>query len=230
VPDLRARGHTAYAPTLTGLGERDHLLAPDVDLELHVTDVLRLLEFEGLSRVTLAGHGYGGAVVQRVASLVPERIGRVAFLDALLVPDGGTLHDALGAAAVETLRARAYDDDDVPVYAPDAGLLLDGLTKRDADWVEDRLRPMPAAPFAQRLDLGAFFALDAPVTFVRCVRGDPAASAPFAGRLGWPVGEIDAGHLPMVAKPEPVAEWLDNFVRQPAARLTGVRDARDVSP
>ncbi len=89
---------------------------------------------------------------------------------------------------------------------------------------------MPVAPFEERLDLDAFFALDVPVAYVRPTRGDPAASAAFAERQGWPVGEIDAGHLPMVAKPEPVAEWLDNFVRQPAARLTRIRPAHDISP
>ena len=34
--ELRARGHEAYAPTLTGFGDRSHLLAPD--FETFVTD------------------------------------------------------------------------------------------------------------------------------------------------------------------------------------------------
>lgn len=218
-PDLRLRGHTVYTPTLTGLGERDHLLGADVDLELHATDVLRALEYEDLQRLTIVGHGYGGAVVQRVAALAPERIGRVLLLDALLAPPGATIHEALGPSAVAALRTRAYDDDGVPVYAPDAGLLLDGLIKRDAGWVEDRLTPMPVAPYQQRLAPGAPFPPDKPLLYVRCTGGDPAAagSAAVARQWGWRVQEIAAGHLPMIAKPEPTAELLDNFVRQPAA-------------
>ena len=36
---LEKRGHKVFAPTLTGLGERVHLLTPAVDLDTHVTDV-----------------------------------------------------------------------------------------------------------------------------------------------------------------------------------------------
>ena len=32
---LRAEGHEVHAPSLTGLGDRAHLLGPHVDLHLH---------------------------------------------------------------------------------------------------------------------------------------------------------------------------------------------------
>ncbi|MFZ3249884.1 MAG: alpha/beta fold hydrolase, partial [Pseudolabrys sp.] len=43
---LRARGHRVFTPTLTGLGERAHLLHPKVDLSLHVADVLGVIKYE----------------------------------------------------------------------------------------------------------------------------------------------------------------------------------------
>lgn len=218
--DLRARGHIVHTPTLTGLGERDHLLGPDIDLELHATDVLNLLEYEGLQRAVLVGHGYGGAVAQRVAALAPERVGRLLFLDALLARPGTSIAATLGTAA-ETLQTRAYIDEGIAVYAPDTGLLLDSLPKRDADWVEDRLVPMPSAPFHDTLDLAAFFALDRPVIVVRPLRGDPAATVAdeIAREFGFPAHEIDGGHLVMITKPDATAELIDNFARQPAARF-----------
>lgn len=216
-PDLRARGHAVHTPTLTGLGERDHLLGPDVDLEMHATDVLSLLDYEGIDRAILVGHGYGGAVVQRVAALAPERVGRLVFLDPLLAREGASLIETLGADAVG-LRARAYDDDGVSVYPPDIGLLLDGLAGRDADWVEDRLAPMPVAPYEQTVDLAAFFALDRPTLAVRPSRGDRLAASglALAAARGYQTHEIAGGHLVMITKPEPTAELLDNFARQPA--------------
>ena len=219
-PDLRSRGHTVYTPTLTGLGEREHLLDTDIDLELHATDILNLLDYEGLDRAILVGHGYGGAVVQRVTALAPERVGRLVFLDPLLARDGLSLHATLGAEA-DALRARAYNDDGVNVYAPDTGLLLNGLAGRDADWVEDRLTPMPVAPFEQALDLATFFALDRPTLAVRPSRGDRLAAIglALATDRGEPIREIVGGHLMMIAKPEPTAELLDNFARQPASRF-----------
>jgi hypothetical protein len=45
---LRAAGHEAYAPTLTGLGERIHLMNPSINLDTHVTDVANVIKEEGL--------------------------------------------------------------------------------------------------------------------------------------------------------------------------------------
>ncbi len=54
VPFLRAAGHDAHTPTLTGLGERRHLAHPDVDLDTHVQDIVNFLECENLDNVVLA--------------------------------------------------------------------------------------------------------------------------------------------------------------------------------
>ena len=45
-PLLRARGHDAWTPTLTGFGDRSHLGAGMVDLRLHCRDVVETLETE----------------------------------------------------------------------------------------------------------------------------------------------------------------------------------------
>ena len=66
-PLLRAAGHVVYTPTLTGLGERAHLLSPAIDLGTHVEDVVRVLHYEDLSDVVLVGHSYGGMVITGVA-------------------------------------------------------------------------------------------------------------------------------------------------------------------
>src|SRR6185295_9033166 len=78
---LRARGHEVYTPTLTGLGERAHLLSAAVDLDLHVTDVVNVLEYEDLRDVILVGHSYGGMVITGVADRATDRIGHIVFLD-----------------------------------------------------------------------------------------------------------------------------------------------------
>ena len=36
---LRERGHDVFTPTLTGMGEREHLSRPEVGLATHVEDV-----------------------------------------------------------------------------------------------------------------------------------------------------------------------------------------------
>src|SRR5258708_28931805 len=59
---LRSAGHEVHAPTMTGVGERSHLVGPHVDLSLHVRDVAAVLHYEDLSDVILVGPSYGGVV------------------------------------------------------------------------------------------------------------------------------------------------------------------------
>ena len=85
---LRARGHRAYAITLTGLGNRQHRLRAGVDLDTHVEDVVQLLETGNLSEVILLGHSYAGMVLSGVLDLAPDRIAAALYVDAF-VPDNG---------------------------------------------------------------------------------------------------------------------------------------------
>ncbi|MGH2469054.1 MAG: alpha/beta fold hydrolase, partial [Chloroflexota bacterium] len=93
---LQSAGHVVYAPTLTGLGERAHLLSADVDLDMHIRDVVTMLQFEDLHEVILVGHSYGGMVVTGVADQMPERITHLVYLDAFLPQDGQSLYDLGG--------------------------------------------------------------------------------------------------------------------------------------
>ncbi|MBT9246393.1 hypothetical protein KM031_19150 (plasmid) [Gemmobacter fulvus] len=46
---LHGKDHRVFTPTLTGLGERSHLLSPAVTLDTHVADVVNLFEWEDLT-------------------------------------------------------------------------------------------------------------------------------------------------------------------------------------
>src|SRR5260221_7032991 len=92
---LQARGHEVFTPTLTGVGERSHLLSRHVNLDTHIDDVVNLIRWEELSDVVLCGHSYGGCVISGVADRVPDRIGALVYLDAFVLEDGQSLHDTL---------------------------------------------------------------------------------------------------------------------------------------
>src|SRR5881275_3189719 len=53
---LEKRGHKVFAPTLTGLGERCHLIDPKVNLATHITDIVNVIKWEGLKDIVLVGH------------------------------------------------------------------------------------------------------------------------------------------------------------------------------
>jgi len=40
---LEKQGHKVFSPTLTGLGERSHLLSRDIHLDTHITEVVYLV-------------------------------------------------------------------------------------------------------------------------------------------------------------------------------------------
>jgi pimeloyl-ACP methyl ester carboxylesterase len=140
-PLLRKAGHEVFTPTLTGLGERVHLLSPEVDLETHVTDIVNVLKYEDLTDVVLVGHSYSGVVVGVVSHRVPERIAQVIYLDALVPENGKSIRDLHADhglhESVQRARQRLETEPDgwkdAPP-APDAPVL--GVTEQaDIAWM-----------------------------------------------------------------------------------------------
>src|SRR5918996_4023353 len=102
-PILRAAGHDVYTPTMTGVGERSHLVGSDVDLDLHIRDITAVLHYEDLRDVILVGHSYGGMVITGVADRAADRIGRLVYLDAANPVNGQSLVDVAGPI-IEAVR------------------------------------------------------------------------------------------------------------------------------
>ena len=88
-PRLRKMGHEVYAPTLTGIGERKHLLSREINLDTHIQDVIGVIDEEDLSDIVLVGHSYGGMVISGVADRVPEKVATLVYLDAFLPESRG---------------------------------------------------------------------------------------------------------------------------------------------
>ncbi|MDQ8201767.1 alpha/beta hydrolase [Pelagicoccus sp. SDUM812003] len=93
---LEAEGHRVYRAHLTGHGQRAHLASPEIDLSLHIEDVIALIEWEQLQDVSLVGHSYGGMVITGVADRVPERLNRLIYLDAIVPEHGESVNSAFG--------------------------------------------------------------------------------------------------------------------------------------
>ena len=102
---LRNGGHKVFTPTLTGLGERSHLLRTGIDIGTHITDVVNVLKWERLSDVVLCGHSYGGFVISGVAEQMASAIRSIVFLDAFVPNDGDTTQNLTSAAVQEAIRA-----------------------------------------------------------------------------------------------------------------------------
>jgi pimeloyl-ACP methyl ester carboxylesterase len=209
---MRAQGHEVYTPTLTGLGEREHLLSPAVDLETHITDVVKLLQFEDLSEVILVGHSYGGMVITGVADRASERIRNLVFLDAAMPQNGQSLVDHAGPFMLAArTRSRIVNGMELVLFPGEDPMNFFGVKDPEQiAWMKPKLTPHPWKCFDQKLVLKNEAAMrKIPLSVIVCSfhMNDEARAALKAlsnGRF-W---EIDTGHDLMVTEPAAVAEML----------------------
>jgi pimeloyl-ACP methyl ester carboxylesterase len=215
LPGLRAAGHAAHAVTLTGVGERAHLLRPDLRLRDHVADVLGLVEAEELDDVVLVGHSYGGLVMTGAADVLRSRgvrLRHLVYVDAVTPHPGESWSSQ---HAPETVRARleaAAQRPDRAMPPPDAAVF--GLEGADRDWVNRRQTPQPSGVYQDALDFDAARIAALPRTFIDCTAPALPTIAVMRERVrrepGWRVVELATGHDPMVSAPEAlVAQLLD---------------------
>ena len=78
---LEKQGHKVYAPSLTGLADRSHLLSKDVNLDTHITDIANLVEWEGLTDICLVAHSYGGYPASGALERVGNRVSSIIWVD-----------------------------------------------------------------------------------------------------------------------------------------------------
>lgn len=219
LPGLRAAGHSAHAVTLTGVGERAHLLRPDLRLRDHIADVLGLIDAEELGDdLVLVGHSYGGLVMTGVADALLARglkPRHLVYVDAVTPHPGESWSSQ---HAPETVRARleaAAQRPDGAMPPPDAAVF--GLDGADRDWVNRRQTPQPAGVYQDRLDFDAARIATLPRTFIDCTAPALPTIAVMRERVrrepGWQVVELATGHDPMISAPEALVTLLLDCAR-----------------
>ncbi len=220
---LRAEGHEVHCPTLTGLGERRHLLKPGINLDTHIEDVVSLLFHEDLRDVYLAGHSYGGMVITGVADRALDRVGHLVFLDASHPMNGEALSDVAPgmmeyayshmhlANGIEVIELPA--EETIPSY---------GLSDpADRDWALPRLAPHPWACYTQKLRLDHEAEVRRlPRTSINCTPTLKIRPRELIHRAleADHVFEIDTGHDLMVTEPRKVADMLIDVVKREEAK------------
>ena len=200
---LVALGHQLFTPTLTGIGERSHLLAPDIDLQVHVDDIVNLLRWEELEDVILCGHSYGGCVIAGAADAVPERIAALVWLDAFLPEPGEALHDLLPDEQREMQLGLAAEHGEGWRVPPIPAEIFN-VNARDRAWVDRQCTPQPLATFRQKRRPGGGASAIARnhYIFASGWEGTPfTGSYDRARARGWTTSEMACGHDVMLDDP-----------------------------
>ncbi|MEU1909284.1 alpha/beta fold hydrolase [Streptomyces hygroscopicus] len=199
---LRGLGYDVHAITLTGLGERAHLLTPDVDLNTHITDVLAMIEAEELTGVTLVGHSYGGMVAAGVtARLRHPAVRRLIYLDSPVPVDGDSITTVTPFG--DRLSHMCEVIDGVTVLTPGDAAAM-GVHGDDLAWVQRRLTPHPYATVTTPLHLPDGWNDGVEQIYIRCVTGpdDQTRLGLDLSRVdelaGWRYFELHSGHDAMI--------------------------------
>ena len=212
-------GHNAHAVTLTGLGERAHLLSPRITLGTHIADVRNALAAEEMKDCILVVHSYAGMLGTAVADREPAgALKHLVYVDAV-VPKPGESWSSTHAAP--TKRERLLAAEVSPTYsfpAPDPTVF--GLANADYEWVKRRQTPHPGHTYEESLQFDPRRVAKVPRTFISCLQptlGTIDASRPRVTDAslwdglwlpGSQVVEMQTGHDPMISEPEALTKLL----------------------
>lgn len=197
---LRTAGHDVYAPTLDGCAERAHQLRPGITTETQADEIVKMLHFYDLKDIVIAGTSSGGMVMARVAELVPQRIKRVVFADALALFHGEKIVDIVKQpAAITTDIGRGPSRDDA------YGRLFAGLDEGLRNWAADRMTLHPIACFTQPVQLPKFWDMPWQASVLYCNQAPNPGEAHIrraADKLKARWHVIETGHYPMLSTPD----------------------------
>lgn len=212
---LRAKGHDVYTPSLTGLGDRAHLLNASINLSTHIADITGIVESYDLENVVLCGHSYGGLVITGVADRVPDRIQALVYLDALVPDDGQCMFDTIPPAIADGFRAQAMAGDGHSVPPMTAEQF--NVNEADATWMNRKCCNHPLASFTEPLTLNGRH-LEVPLRIYVLAAGfdHPGTKAAYEAvkaKPGWESEIMQGGHDLMIDNPDAVTDTLLTSVK-----------------
>ncbi len=209
VARLLARGgHEVFTPTLTGVGERSHLLSPAVGLDTHILDVVNEMKWQQLNDVVLIGHSYGGMVISGVAEKMERAIASLVLLDAFMPEDGQAVLDIYPAPMREPVLAAQRSG---ATALPPRAAALFKVNEKDRAWVDAQCTPQPMQCWLQKLALTGARERIGKKTYIRAAGyANPYFDAALATARArnWRVHELPCGHDVMLDMPERLAEIL----------------------
>lgn len=202
---LVAAGCRVFSPTLTGLGERSHLAASEVNLETHIADVSNLIRWEGLEDVVLVGHSYAGFVISGAAeALAGVKLRGMVYIDAFLPADGTCMADYVPLPQDPSANLPDWLVPPIPAAPPRSHA-------PDCDWLNRLRTPQPRQTFTQKVRMsGALEGVPAKAYVLATGYASPFArfADPLREAPSWQVHEIAGGHDVMLSHPDQTAAIL----------------------
>jgi pimeloyl-ACP methyl ester carboxylesterase len=212
---LENAGHRVFTPTLTGLGERSHLMSATINLDTHIADVVEVFRHERIENAVLCGHSYGGWVISGALEGIGSQVSVAVFLDAHVPKDGERPIDKSHYRAdIES----ALNSGLVSTDPPGAAWLR--VKPERCDWVDANLTPQPVGVSLQRIRLTGARERVAKKAYIRATDFPSKTFDDYrdeAETNGWRIYDVRCGHDVMVDEPEQLAEILIDVVAMRSA-------------
>jgi pimeloyl-ACP methyl ester carboxylesterase len=205
---LRSKGHQVFTPTLTGLGDKSHLMSKDIRLETHILDVVNLIKWEDLRNITLVAHSYGGWPVSAVPEHVGETVGSIVFLDAFMPANGQKGLDLNSPQSREAVLEAIKRGE---VSRPPTPSTSSRMSEADRQWLQAKATPQPIGVSLDPIKLTGARDRISRKTYIRA-RGYPNPNFDSFYEAckanGWAVFDVPSGHNVQVEMPDQLTEIL----------------------
>ena len=208
---LSYQGYSVSTPTLTGLGEKKHLLSSKITIDTFIEDVVNHIIFENLNNIILVGHSFAGSVISGVADKLKDRIQKLIYFDAVILKDGQKPFDIAPKELVKQrieLAKRFGNGISIPAPSADAFGVFD---VKKSLLLEEKLTPHPLSTYHSKLTIKNVIGNGIPLFYIFC--NDPVyksleSSRKVVRKLKWPIFELNAGHDAMLTHPKETLNLL----------------------
>ena len=208
---LRYQRYSVSTPTLTGLGEKKHLLSSKITIETFIEDVVNHIIFENLNNIILVGHSFAGSVISGVADRLKDRIQKLIYFDAMILIDGQKPFDITPKETVEQRIALAKKfGNNISIPAPSA-VAFGVFDIKKSLLLEEKLTPHPLSAFQSKLILKNEVGNGIPLSYIFCTKPvykSLESSREVVRKMKWPIFELNAGHDAMLTHPKETLNLL----------------------
>jgi pimeloyl-ACP methyl ester carboxylesterase len=206
---LESKGHKVYAESLTGVGDRSHLLTKDVNLTTHVNDVVNLVKWEDLKDIVLVGHSSAGFVITQAAEQIGPSVASIVYLEAFVPQPGDNLISLANPGPRKALEDAVARGDLVAKPVPAAAF---NVNEKDRPWIDAKCTGHPLAAVVEKVTAAGAYEKIERKTYIRAT-GFPSpvfdqTLAKLKMTPGWKTYEVSSGHDVMVDRPDRLVEIL----------------------
>ena len=207
---LEGHGHKVYAQSLTGNGDRSHLLSKDINLDTHITDIVNLVTWEDLHDICLVAHSYGGWPSSGALEHIHDRVAAIVWLDAFKPNNGEKSTDSASEFSRKALE-EAIAKGEAGRKSPPAKAF--STREQDYAWIESKLTLQPNGVAVQLIVLTGKRETIAKKTYIRASKYpqpafDKALAECQADKTWQTIVNPDTGHDVMIDQPQWLADVL----------------------